>query len=126
MSLVQRARIEAYLPLKFDPAYQHALDWLVLEFSYSFGGCTILEHVAGYYLDQKGDIVPDRINIVYTDTPLELPRQQRLVEEYIAGLKTFLTKHLYQEEAILITAHSVFHDVYSARHGLKLFIKLTA
>lgn len=109
MSLVQRARIEAYLPLKFDPAYQYALDWLILEFSYSFGGCTVLEYVGGYYLDQKGDIVADRINIVYTDTPLQLPKRRRLVEAYIAGLAAFLKTHLYQEEAILITAYPVLH-----------------
>ena len=111
MSLVQRARIEAYLPLKLDPAYQHALDWLILEFSYSFGGCTVLEYVAGYYLDQKGDIVADRINIIYTDTPLSLPNRRRLVEAYIAELMDFLKAHLYQEEAILITVSSVSHYV---------------
>ena len=111
MSLVQRARIEAYLPLTFDPAYQHALDWLVLEFSYSFGGCTVLEYVGGYYLDQKGDIVTDRINIIYTDTPLRLPKQRRLVEAYLADLAAFLKAHLYREEAILITAYPVLHYV---------------
>ena len=76
MSLVQRARIEVYLPLPFDPAYQHTLDWLILEFSYSFGGCTVLEYVAGYYVNQRGDIVADRINIIYTDTPLQLPKRR--------------------------------------------------
>lgn len=47
MSLVQRARIEAYIPVSPDPAYRDALDWLILEFSYSFGGCTVIEYVAG-------------------------------------------------------------------------------
>jgi hypothetical protein len=111
VSLVQRARIEAYLPLKLDPDYPYVLDWLILEFSYSFGGCTVLEYVGGYYLDLNGDIVADRINIVYTDTPLRLPQRRRLVEAYIADLMDFLKAHLYQEEAILITAYPVSHYV---------------
>jgi hypothetical protein len=111
VSLVQRARIEASLPLKLDPAYQDALDWLILEFSYSFGGCTVLEYVAGYYLDRRGDIVDDRINIIYTDTPLSLPKQRRLVGVYITELMGFLKTHLFQEEAILITVSSVSHYV---------------
>lgn len=109
MSLVQRARIEAYIPVSPDPAYRDALDWLILEFSYSFGGCTVIEYVAGYYLDSRGEVVPDRINIVYADTPLELRKRVRLVESYISGLLSFLRTQLYQEETILITAQSVLH-----------------
>jgi hypothetical protein len=44
VSLVQRARIEAYIPVSPDPAYRDALDWLILEFSYSFGGCTVINN----------------------------------------------------------------------------------
>jgi hypothetical protein len=111
VSLVQRARIEAYIPVSPDPAYRDALDWLILEFSYSFGGCTVIEYVAGYYLDSQGEVIQDRINIVYADTPLELPKQLRLVESYTSGLSTFLRTQLYREEAILITAQSVLHHI---------------
>jgi hypothetical protein len=109
VSLVLRARIEAYLPSQTDPAYEDVLDWLVLEFSYSFGGCTILEDVSGYFLDRRGDVVLDRINIIYSDTPLELPKRQSLVESYIKGLMSFIQERLYREEVILITAQSVMH-----------------
>jgi hypothetical protein len=109
VSLVQRARIEAYVPLKLDPLYEDAVEWLVLDFCYCFGGCTILNDASGYYLDLHGRILPDRVSIVYTDTPLSLPSQRRLVESYVAGLAGFLQSKLYREEAILITALSILH-----------------
>lgn len=48
MSLIQRARIEAYLPSQADPTYEDVLDWLILEFSYSFGGCTVLKGLMAF------------------------------------------------------------------------------
>jgi len=109
VSLVQRARIEAFVPLKPDPLYADAVEWLVLDFCYCFGGWTILNDASGYYLGLHGRILPDRVRIVYTDTPLNLPGQRRLVESYVAGLADFLQANLDREEAILITALSILH-----------------
>jgi len=50
-------------------AYRDLLSALTQEFTYTFGGCTIIRGLNGSYLSQAGLPIQDRINLIYTDTP---------------------------------------------------------
>ena len=54
MPLSEKARIEVYLPDLPRQAYQDLLDELEREFSYTFGGCTLLRGLEGNYLSRRG------------------------------------------------------------------------
>ena len=72
----EKARIEVYLPDLPRAAYYDLLEELSREFTYAFGGCTIIQGLDGSYLSEAGLPVQDRINLIYTDTPClrrELP-----------------------------------------------------
>lgn len=85
-----RARIEDYIPLRYDPAYTNTFDWVVEEFTIGFGGCTVIESISGYYQGTTGQRVDDRVSIVYTDTPLRLFDHYHMISTYIEQLKVFL------------------------------------
>ena len=57
------------------------------EFTYAFGGCTIVRGLDGNYLSQAGAKTPDRINLIYTDLPLALSTNFERVARYISELK---------------------------------------
>jgi hypothetical protein len=69
LPLFERARVEVYLPDLPRVAYYNLLDELTQEFTYAFGGCTIIHGLDGSYLSEAGSPIQDRINLVYTDTP---------------------------------------------------------
>ena len=70
MPLSEKARIEVYLPDLPLQAYADLLDALDQEFTYTFGGSTIIHGLDGSYLSQLGLRIRDRVNLIYTDTPL--------------------------------------------------------
>jgi hypothetical protein len=70
LPLSEKAGIEVYLPDLPRPAYQELLDSVDREFTYTFGGCTIIRGLAGSYLSRHGQILKDRISLIITDTPL--------------------------------------------------------
>ena len=49
MPLFEKARVEVYLPDLPKPAYQELLEALDREFTYTFGGCTIVRGLEGSY-----------------------------------------------------------------------------
>jgi hypothetical protein len=49
LPLSERARVEVYLPDLPSAAYQELLERLELEFTYSFGGCTLIRGLSGSY-----------------------------------------------------------------------------
>jgi hypothetical protein len=63
----QKIRVEVYVPIRCEPAYQDTLTWLIEEFTELRGGCTVNENVGGYYLSQDNKIIDDRVSIVYSD-----------------------------------------------------------
>ena len=69
MPLLERVRVEVYIPDPHRPEYDKLLRSLQEEFTYTFGGCTILRGLDGSYLSQLGNQIPDRINLIYTDAP---------------------------------------------------------
>lgn len=59
MQLLEKARMEIYLPDLPANSYRDLLETFETEFSFAFGGCTILRGLDGRYLSQTGVIVPD-------------------------------------------------------------------
>lgn len=107
-SFAPKIRVEVYVPIRYEPAYQDTLTWLIDEFTELRGGCTVNENVGGYYLSQSGKVIDDRVSIVYSDFPMNWDdaSEQSAVLDYCAKLQTFLLDSLWEEE-ILIAAHSV-------------------
>jgi hypothetical protein len=111
-SFAPRIRVEVYVPVRYEAAYQNTLSWLIREFTELRGGCTVIENAAGYYLSEANEIIDDRVSVVYCDFPLNWGRRAERDEalRYCAGLQTFLLDNLW-EEAVLIAAHPVAHTV---------------
>jgi hypothetical protein len=80
----------------------------VEEFTYTFGGCSIHRDVDGCYLSQFGQVVPDRIALVYVDTPLTFSTRRDLLAHYCRWVKTAIEKEL-PEEAVLVAVSIVYH-----------------
>ena len=105
-----RIRVEVYVPIRYEAAYQDTLSWIIREFTELRGGCTVIEDAGGYYLSRQNEIIDDRVSVVYSDFPMDwnnlTARNEAL--SYCSGLETFLLENLW-EEAILITAYPVSH-----------------
>ncbi len=110
-SFVPKVRVEVYIPIRYDAAYQDTLLWVIREFTELRGGCTVLENTSGYYLSQANQIIDDRVSIVYCDFPMNWNKrsERKDVLEYCDGLQKFLLENLWDEEAILIAAYAVSH-----------------
>lgn len=109
MPLSAKTRIEIYVPDLIKPSYQNLLQTLNKEFAYTFGGCTIVRGLDGSYLSNFGQIIPDRINLIYTDTPFSLHENQDLVSTYTDEIKNTAFEAL-QEEAILVAVWQIYHS----------------
>jgi hypothetical protein len=109
-SFAPRVRVEVYIPIRYEPAYQGTLSWLIREFTELRGGCTVIENTGGYYLSQENEIIEDRVSVVYCDFPMSWAKRAERHEalQYCAGLQTFLLEHL-REEAVLIVAYPLSH-----------------
>ncbi|HEY0348500.1 MAG TPA: hypothetical protein VGC60_10155 [Pyrinomonadaceae bacterium] len=109
-SFVPKIRVEVYVPIRYEPAYQDTLTWLIEEFTELRGGCTVNENVGGYYLSRAGKVIDDRVSIVYSDFPMNWEEQSDQAEalDYCATLQSFLLENLWEEE-ILIAAYLVSH-----------------
>ena len=108
MLLSERVRIEVFLPDLPDPSYADLLAQLETEFSYAFGGCTVIA-ASGSFLSSDGSILPDRINILFTDVPLELQSDRLLISQYVDRVSTAIHDALGEEEAVLVASYSVYH-----------------
>lgn len=109
-SFAPKIRVEVYVPIRFEPAYQDTMTWLAEELTELRGGCTVHENVGGYYLSQSKEIITDRVSIVYSDFPMNWDKQVDRVGvlNYCATLRSFLLENLWEEE-ILIAAYPVSH-----------------
>lgn len=97
-----------YLPDLPRAAYQSLLNELAQEFTYTFGGCTIVRGLDGSYLSQAGLQIQDRINLIYTDTPYAFEENFEIVSAYAEKLKAAVDAAL-EEEAVLITVAQIYH-----------------
>ena len=68
----------------------------------------------GYYLSQDGETIEDRVNVVYSDFPMNWDNEVDHAEalEYCSRLQNFLLMNLW-EEAVLITARAIYHHKQS-------------
>lgn len=109
MPLLERVRIEVYIPDLPTQSYRNLLIALDQEFTYTFGGCTVVRGYEGSYLSQSGSRVPDRINLIYTDMPFALSENIKSIEKYADELKRAAFEAL-SEEAILVVVQQVYHS----------------
>ena len=110
MPLLERVRVELYLPDPHSPEYEDLLRSLTEEFTYAFGGCSIVRGLERSYLSALGIRISDRINIIYSDVPLILATDFGLVAAYVRELKRAAMNAL-AEEAILISVEQIYHAV---------------
>ena len=109
MPLFEKTRIEVYLPDLPAPAYRRLLDTFEQEFTYTFGGCTIIHGLSGSYLSLLGFSIPDRVNLLYTDAPFALSDAAALLSRYTDELREAAFQAL-EEESILVVAWPVYHS----------------
>jgi hypothetical protein len=108
LPLSERARVEVYLPDLPRAAYQDLLSALGQEFTYSFGGRTVVRGLDGSYLSQAGAQIQDRINLIYTDTPYAFEENFKIISAYADKLKGAMFAAL-EEEAVLVAVAKVYH-----------------
>lgn len=108
MPLLERARVEVYLPDLPHAAYYNLLEQLTQEFTYTFGGCTTIQGLGGSYLSDAGTPVRDRINLIYTDTPYPFQQNLGILSNYCDKLKAAIYTAL-DEETVLVTCTSLYH-----------------
>lgn len=109
MPLFEKARVEVYLPDLPKQAYQDLLSALDQEFTYTFGGCTIVRGLDGSYLSQAGLKLQDRISVIFTDTPYGFNENFKIISKYADKLRQAASKAL-DEEVILVVVYSVYHS----------------
>lgn len=110
MPLFEKARVEVYLPDLPKQTYQDLLNALDQEFTYTFGGCTIIRGLDGSYLSQAGLKVQDRITLIYTDAPYGFEENFEILSKYADKLRDAAFKAL-EEEAILVVVYGVYHSM---------------
>jgi len=110
LPLLERVRVEIYLPDLPSPEYDNLLRSFEEEFTYAFSGCIIIRGVEGSYLSQAGDRIPDRINLVYSDLPLSFSPNFDTVAAYVSQLKRAATEAI-PEEAVMISVTQIYHAV---------------
>jgi hypothetical protein len=108
LPLSEKARIEVYLPDLPTAAYRDLLDALDQEFTYTFGGCTIIRGLDGSYLSRLGLRMRDRINLIYTDTPFAFEENFARISRYADELRD-ATHEALDEEAVLVVVLRVYH-----------------
>lgn len=87
MPLLERTRVEVYLPDLPSSEYQNLLRSFEEELTYTFGGATLVRGLEGNYLSASGERIPDRINLLYSDAPLALSTDFSTVAAYVRELQ---------------------------------------
>jgi hypothetical protein len=102
--------VEVYLPDPHRIEYDNLLRSLEKEFTYAFGGCTIVRGMEGNYHSYFGAHLLDAINLIYTDVPLALSVDFALIAGYVRELKGSATEAL-GEEAVMVAVEQIYHAV---------------
>jgi hypothetical protein len=108
LPLSEKARVEVYLPDFPKASYIELLTPLRREFTYTFGGCTIVGGLEGSYLSHAGLHVQDRINLIYTDTPYAFEANLGIISAYADELRAAAFAAL-EEDAILVAVMKTYH-----------------
>ncbi len=108
MPLSEKARIEVYLPDLAHPACPELLGALEREFTYAFGGCTLVRGAEGNYLSRLGAVMRDRVNLLHCDAPFAFESNFATLSDYADELRDAALRAL-QEEAVLVAVFRVYH-----------------
>ena len=108
MPLSEKARIEVYIPDLPQQTYQNLLNALAQEFTYTFGGATIIGGLDGSYLSRPGVRMQDRFHLIYTDTPFAFAENFESISRYTDALRDAAFAAL-TEEAMLVVVLQVYH-----------------
>jgi len=87
LPLLETARVEVCLPDLPFSEYQNLLRSFEEEFCYAFGGCSVLRAIDGSYLSISGEVISDRINLIYSDLPVALSTDFAIVAQTLDSLK---------------------------------------
>ncbi len=109
MPLSEKVRIEIFIPDLPDQTYSSILENLGNELTAAFGGCTVILSV-GKYRTIDGVILPDKINILFSDTPFHWGRDRLIIEQYSERLRLSVKRSLQEEESILVSIYPVYHS----------------
>jgi hypothetical protein len=110
LARLERARVAVYVPDLPAPHYRNLLLSFEEEFTYAFGGCTIVRGLEGSYLARAGTKTPDRISLIYTDLPLALSTNFKSTARYADELKQAASEAL-AEETVLVSVGQIYHAV---------------
>ncbi len=108
MPLSEKIRVEIFIPDLPDPIYDRLLEELGDELSYAFGGCTV-SPTFGKYRSAAGAILPDKVNLLFTDAPFHWDEDRNVIERYVQEIQSVVQQALEKEEAVLIAVHPVSH-----------------
>jgi hypothetical protein len=109
LPLFEKARVEVYLPDLPNPVYQDLVVELGREFTYTFGGCTLIGGIHGNYLSRSGEHIRDRINLIYCDTPYAFTENLQIISNYADTLRVAVSAAL-KENAILVAVSKTHHS----------------
>lgn len=107
MLLSERVRVEIFIPDLPDPSYSR-LEELEVELSYTFGGCTVVS-ASGQFRSDSGLLLPDNINIVFTDVALDINHDRLRIGQYVDRVIGAIRQALPEEESILVALHAIYH-----------------
>jgi hypothetical protein len=110
LPLLERVRVEVYLPDPHVTEYDNLLRSFEYEFTYAFGGCTIIRSLEGNYRSKFGNRIIDRINLIYADVPLALSIDFALVAAYVRELKRASIEALTEED-VMVAVTQIYHAI---------------
>jgi hypothetical protein len=84
------------------------LESLDQEFTYTFGGCTIVRGLEGSYLSRRGQKVEDRISLIYSDAAFAFDENFPSLSQY-ADERRAASFAALEEEAVRIVALKLYH-----------------
>jgi hypothetical protein len=108
LPLVEKSRIEVYIPDRREAAYLTFLTKVEQEFTHAFGGCTTIRGVDGFYRERSGTTERDPINLVYCDTTLSLSEHREELADFVEKLRQGALSTL-DEESVLISVIPIYH-----------------
>ncbi|MDX6529364.1 MAG: hypothetical protein QOH41_1654 [Blastocatellia bacterium] len=79
-----------------------------MKLPYAYCGSTTIATNVKYRLSD-GLILPDKVNLLFSDAPFLWERDRLLVELYAERIRTVVERALAQEETVLVAVYPVYH-----------------
>ena len=108
MPLSEKVRIEIFIPDLPGPIYGSILEELGNELTFAYGGCTSIS-TSGKFRLSNGVILPDKVNLLFSDTPFLWERDRLVVEYHAERIRRVVRRALVQEESVMVAAYPVYH-----------------